>query len=396
VGPSLLFIPDISGFTKFVTSTEVEHGRHIVAELLDLIIASDRLGLTVSELEGDAVFFYRAGALPDFDDLVAQARRTFEAFHAHLKTYEANRICDCGACSSAHGLSLKMVAHAGPVELISVRGFEKPYGPDVIVAHRLLKNDLRPAEYLLVTEAALAGSREPIAAPEWSELCTGSALVEDVGPVSYQWVPLAPLLDRLPDPPPPPTLEKSERPLVHEVFVDRAPEEVFELIANLDHRLLWNPGVDSLEYDRGRMNRVGTWHRCVIGGDLIEFETVSNDFGEGRLVYGELLPGNPIVDEHVNYFVVEPEGHGSRVRFEVHYRPKPFPRSLLAPLLRFRMGRIAPAALAALKEAAESRAERTGSGTEPTDLQNPKGTETLTRGTGSDPDDEVSSQLSAP
>ena len=64
MAPSLLFIPDISGFTKFVNSTEVAHGRHVIAELLDIIIGADELGLTVSELEGDAVFSYRDGPLP--------------------------------------------------------------------------------------------------------------------------------------------------------------------------------------------------------------------------------------------------------------------------------------------------------------------------------------------
>ena len=123
-----------------MNETELAHGRHIIAELLDLIIESDALGMTVSELEGDAVFFYRQGPLPDFQALAEQARRTFVAFHAHLRKYETNRICDCGACSTAHELSLKIVAHAGPIELISVRDFEKPYGPDVIVTHRLLKN----------------------------------------------------------------------------------------------------------------------------------------------------------------------------------------------------------------------------------------------------------------
>jgi hypothetical protein len=395
MGPSLLFIPDISGFTKFVSTTEVHHGRHIIAELLEVIIAADRLGLTVSELEGDAVFFYKGGPLPDFEELTAQAKRTFEAFHARLKTYEADRICDCGACSTAHGLSLKIVVHAGPIELISVQGFEKPYGADVIVAHRLLKNDVARTEYLLVTEAALAGSRAPIVAPEWSELCFGSDDIQDVGPVQYRWVPLGPLLDGIPDPPPARRFEKSDNPLRHEVFVQSSPEAVFELISNLDLRLLWNRGVDRLEYERGRMNRVGTWHRCVIGGDLIEFETVTNDFGEGRHVYGERLPGNPIVDDHVNYFIVEPEGDGSRVRFEVHYRPRPFPRSLLAPLARWRMGRFGPGILASIKEAAESGTGLPETASSEASAQNPTGTEKVARGTGLFGSGSAS-QLSAP
>ena len=104
--------------------------------------AAEGASVTVAEIEGDAIFFYREGDVPDFAALSAQARKTFEAFHAHLKSYETNRICDCGACSGAHQLTLKIVAHAGPIDLISVRGFQKPYGTDVIVAHRLLKNDV--------------------------------------------------------------------------------------------------------------------------------------------------------------------------------------------------------------------------------------------------------------
>jgi hypothetical protein len=46
--PSLLFIPDISGFTQFVHETEILHSGHIVAELLELLIDSDQLGMTVS------------------------------------------------------------------------------------------------------------------------------------------------------------------------------------------------------------------------------------------------------------------------------------------------------------------------------------------------------------
>ena len=34
----LLFIPDISGFTQFITSTEISHSHHIITELINLII----------------------------------------------------------------------------------------------------------------------------------------------------------------------------------------------------------------------------------------------------------------------------------------------------------------------------------------------------------------------
>lgn len=62
----LFFIPDIGGFTKFVTETEISHShsQHIVSALLELLVDSNELGLEVSEFEGDAVPFFRSGELP--------------------------------------------------------------------------------------------------------------------------------------------------------------------------------------------------------------------------------------------------------------------------------------------------------------------------------------------
>ena len=241
MNPSLLFIPDISGFTKFVHSTEVAHSRHVIAELLELIIDSDELGLTVSEVEGDAVMFYKTGDPPSLEAVVRQARATFEAFHTHLKRYETHRICSCGACRTAHELSLKVVAHVGPIGIISVKGFEKPYGPDVILAHRLLKNDINETEYLLVTEPLMNGSgpaqSDAAAWPEWVSFLDGAASYEELGRVDFQYVPLTPLLAQLPEPPTPPVFERTDNPIVNTCYVERSPPELFELISNFANRL---------------------------------------------------------------------------------------------------------------------------------------------------------------
>ena len=358
---SLLFIPDISGFTKFVNATEVAHSQHVIAELLELIIDSDELGMTVSEVEGDAILFYRTGEPPPMEALVAQAQKTFEAFHTHLKAYEAHRICDCGACRTAPELSLKIIAHAGPMELISVKSFEKPFGSDVILAHRLLKNDIPETEYLLVTEPLLGtegtvrlNGSTPMTMPDWVSTVAGESTYEDLGTVAYRYVPLAPLHDGVPDPPPPPVFQKTDNPIVHTLFIDQPPSKVYELVSNFDLRRGWHHEVEDLRYEAGRVNRVGTRHVCVIGGDLIEFETITNDFGEERLVYGERMPDNPFVDDFASYYVIEPEGTGTRLRLEIHYRSKSFPRSLLAPMFRYRFGRRMPGMLDGLKELAEA------------------------------------------
>jgi len=45
----LLFIPDISGFTKFVHESEIEHSRFIIQDLLEILINSNQVGLEISD-----------------------------------------------------------------------------------------------------------------------------------------------------------------------------------------------------------------------------------------------------------------------------------------------------------------------------------------------------------
>ena len=75
--PALLFMPDISGFTQFVSETEILHSQHIIQELLEIIIDSNHLNLQISEIEGDAIFFYRPGDKPDLKSLLQQVEKLY-------------------------------------------------------------------------------------------------------------------------------------------------------------------------------------------------------------------------------------------------------------------------------------------------------------------------------
>jgi hypothetical protein len=99
--PALLFVPDISGFTQFVQATEIAHSRHIIEELLEKLIEANDIGLQVSEVEGDAILFYRFGPPPTVAVFFQQVQKMFVTFHSHLRLYDTQRICQCGACVSA-------------------------------------------------------------------------------------------------------------------------------------------------------------------------------------------------------------------------------------------------------------------------------------------------------
>src|SRR6188474_2694848 len=109
----LIFIPDISGFTRFMNETEIGHSQAIIQELLEIMINANQIGLEVSSIQGDAILFYKFGAAPDMDALYKQVEKMFHDFHRYLIMYDQRRICQCEACKSASGLTLKVITHYG-------------------------------------------------------------------------------------------------------------------------------------------------------------------------------------------------------------------------------------------------------------------------------------------
>ncbi len=73
----LLFIPDISGYTKFINQTELDHSSHIISELLELILDNNTLNLQLAEVEGDALFMYCEDGRFTFEDIQAQTKKMF-------------------------------------------------------------------------------------------------------------------------------------------------------------------------------------------------------------------------------------------------------------------------------------------------------------------------------
>lgn len=266
-GDVLFFIPDISGFTKFVSETEIGHSQHIIKELLEALVDSNSIGLRVSEFEGDAVLFYRHGAPPPLEDLVAQARRMFVEFHTRLQRNELFRICQCGACRGATGLTLKIVAHLGPASAMRVKDHDKFIGTAVIVAHRLLKNSVAEREYLLLSGDLLGAL--PKRESKVQTLAAGADTYDEIGPVQYHYLSLHTFLDEIKIEPPQPFAVKNPVKMLEVVQHVAAPAElVYQTLIDLPGRMKWIEGVRRVERRDDSPNRIGTIHRCVrSGGD---------------------------------------------------------------------------------------------------------------------------------
>jgi hypothetical protein len=152
----VLVLADISGFTAFVTATELEHGPPIIAALLEQVMGPLSRVLEIQEVEGDAVFALAAdAAVVPPAKLLDVLDEAFAAFRARRREFQANGSCGCAACRNVGMLDLKIVAHHGRFLRQSVGGRGQVAGADVILAHQLLKNGVAKRAYVLLTEAAV-------------------------------------------------------------------------------------------------------------------------------------------------------------------------------------------------------------------------------------------------
>jgi hypothetical protein len=152
-----LVIADISGYTQFLTTSELEHANGIIGELLNAIVGAIQAPLTVSRIEGDAVFMY--GAMPEGmigQTLLESVELLYCSFAGSLETMTMNTTCQCNACANISSLGLKIVMHCGEFAIANVGGQETLSGSDVVMAHRLLKNDIPQTtgidDYMVVTQ----------------------------------------------------------------------------------------------------------------------------------------------------------------------------------------------------------------------------------------------------
>src|SRR5262245_1926734 len=156
---ALLVIADISGFTKFMQSHKqaASNAMQVVVELLKAVISAAAPPLALAEVEGDAAFFYAVCSDTENGKIAAEfgaiKRQVMSFFRSFYQTL--HQLCGLNLCArDAQDLRLKVIIHAGEVAIEHIHGFDKLFGMDVILAHRLLNNSVSSREYVLMTEPA--------------------------------------------------------------------------------------------------------------------------------------------------------------------------------------------------------------------------------------------------
>jgi uncharacterized protein YndB with AHSA1/START domain len=136
-----LVLADISGYTSYLAGVELDHAQGVLTDLLETIVASFKSLLTISKLEGDAVFGYVPEAQVNRGEtLIEFVEATYVAFRDRLEGIRRRTTCTCNACRAIPGLDLKFITHHGDYMTQSIAGIHELVGSDVNLVHRLLKN----------------------------------------------------------------------------------------------------------------------------------------------------------------------------------------------------------------------------------------------------------------
>lgn len=158
----VVVLADISGYTQFMVENQMSavHGQQCITFLIETLIRQIDIPLRLQEIEGDALFLYAEDPGTDdgwanvLEQIPRKLIRFFDAFYEGAVLGMEATPCKCAICRNSNELALKIIVHTGTAVFHQIGGFNKVSGPDVILAHRLLKNSVPEKEYLLMSETA--------------------------------------------------------------------------------------------------------------------------------------------------------------------------------------------------------------------------------------------------
>ncbi|WP_299425042.1 DUF2652 domain-containing protein [uncultured Shimia sp.] len=281
-------IADISGYTKFMAETPIEHAKGILEALFGELVPAIRAPLEVSGLQGDAVFAYAF----ESDVMTKQfildfSEQLYCVFARAKEKMLLNTSCPCDACANLDELELKIVVHHGECVIQDTGGRQELAGQDVITAFRLLKNSVKyntgMNAYTLISCKALK-AMDLVDYFDEAEFFTED--IEHIGEVEYVVRDMRAAWSRR---------RQAKRSFVEptdDLLIDEwmvplpvSPEVAFTVMTRPDLRAEWIGAdkVDMLNTNKGKIEP-GTLYHCYHGDDVFPFEVL--DWNPGDYVTG--------------------------------------------------------------------------------------------------------------
>ena len=271
--PTCFLIADISGYTGYLAEVELDHAQDILAYLIGAVVTALRPNFRLAKLEGDAAFTFMTPEKLDGSMLLDTIERCYFGFRRRRRDVRQATSCECNACVRILDLNLKFVVHHGGAIQQKVAGRRELLGPDVIVVHRLLKNEvverLGIEAYALITQACIDAT--------------------DIDPAALGMRPITETYDRIGDVPSwvhdlearwqeeeaRQRVRVSSREAVISVsaFTPAPPQVAWEFLTTPGRRMTWQAGLTGfrIEGAAGGRRGPGATNHCMHGkNDFVE------------------------------------------------------------------------------------------------------------------------------
>lgn len=328
-----LYIADISGYSMYLGASELEHARDTLGALLEVLVEGTRPPLTISKLEGDAVFSYSE----DTDLLVGQTlvemiENCYLAFRRVIDLMVLNNTCGCRACTNVSGLDLKFFVHHGEFATQDVGAHHELLGNDVVLTHRLLKNPIVERTgiraYTAYTDAALERLGPDLAA----EMTRVDTDYPDIGEITMWVEDMHPVWEA-----------RKDEDLVNltpaQTYVDinlelDVPVEIaWDYLADVEFRKVFigSDRQEVLDRQQGRV-AVGSTYQCY-HGDRMVTQVVLEWKPFERIVTRDRIDGVPGGLFVLSVFELAPSGNGTLLNYKAGGFEGPFVFRALGPLV---------------------------------------------------------------
>ena len=309
-------IADISGYTGYLADVELDHAQDILADLIGAVVSALKPTFRLAKLEGDAAFTFAPMERIDGSMLLDTIERCYFGFRRRRRDVRQATSCPCNACVRIPDLDLKFAVHHGGAIVQRVAGRQELLGSDVIVAHRLLKNDvverLGIPAYALLSQACIdASDLDPAALG----MTAHTETYDRIGDVPV-WV--HDLGRRWQEEEARARVRVSADEAILELAVPTTvpPQIAWAFLTEPGQRMTWQPWVTGgqIKGATGGRRGPGSANHCMHGKDAVVEEILDwrpYDYVTDRTILG--TPGGPVKMLHT--IELEPTATGTIIHF---------------------------------------------------------------------------------
>lgn len=283
------FIADISGYTKFLAETEIQHAKGVLESLFNAMLPSLDAPMALSGMRGDAIFAYAVDSeIVSKQFILDMAEKIYCVFSRARDKIDINTNCPCSACTNISKLDLKVIVHHGEFIVQESGGTKELAGTDVNTVFRLLKNNVEENTglnaYALMTCDAI---RQMDLGDYFPEDSFHTETYEHIGEVVYVVHNLKEVFEKRKDKHP--VYVDQDDPQIVPETVTKVPmtaDAAFVMCSRPDLRKIW-VAADQIEEinKKGNVVDIGSVYNCHHGDDVFVFEIV--DWRPGEYVTGE-------------------------------------------------------------------------------------------------------------